>query len=125
VTTQRLFAAAALCAAIAIAAGAFGSHGATGRDAELLKTGALYQLIHAVAVFAFAGRFRGPATVLLAGSGVFAFSLYALALGAPRWFGAIAPLGGTAMIVGWLWIAYRASMSRNASTSESETDLST
>jgi uncharacterized membrane protein YgdD (TMEM256/DUF423 family) len=125
VTSHRLVALAALFAAIAIAAGAFGSHGAGAREAELLRTGGFYQLVHAVAVIGFAGRFRGPAVALLAGSAIFAFSLYGLALGAPRWLGAIAPVGGSAMIIGWLWIAYRASMSRNASTSESKTDLST
>lgn len=124
-TSHRLLSFAALFAAIAIAAGAFGAHGANAREAELLRTGAFYQLVHAVAVIGFAGRFRGPAMALLAGSAIFAFSLYGLALGAPRWLGAVAPLGGSAMIVGWLWIAYRASLSRNASTSESETDLST
>ena len=36
------------------------------------------------------------------GMAVFCGSLYALALGAPRWFGAITPLGGVAFIVGWL-----------------------
>ncbi|NUO74211.1 MAG: DUF423 domain-containing protein, partial [Frateuria sp.] len=33
---------------------------------------------------------------------LFCGSLYALALGAPRWCGAITPLGGVAFIVGWL-----------------------
>jgi uncharacterized membrane protein YgdD (TMEM256/DUF423 family) len=33
---------------------------------------------------------------------IFCGSLYALALGAPRWFGAITPVGGVAFIVGWI-----------------------
>jgi uncharacterized membrane protein YgdD (TMEM256/DUF423 family) len=37
---------------------------------------------------------------------IFSGSLYAMTLGAPRWFGAITPIGGTAFIVGWLWLAY-------------------
>ncbi len=45
---------------------------------------------------------------MLGGAAVFAFSLYVMALGAPRWFGAITPLGGLGMIGGWLWLAMTA-----------------
>ena len=37
---------------------------------------------------------------------VFAGSLYALALGAPRWLGAITPLGGLLMIGAWIAVAW-------------------
>jgi uncharacterized membrane protein YgdD (TMEM256/DUF423 family) len=121
----RLVPLAAISAAIAVAAGAFGSHGASGRAAELLAIGGIYQLTHAIAVVALSGRYNGPATMLLGGSAVFAISLYVLALGGARWMGAVAPIGGSAMILGWLWLAYRASVSRKDSTSDSETDLST
>lgn len=117
--------AACISAACAIAAGAFGAHAASGPAVEWLKTGAQYQLIHAVAVFAAAGRYRGPSGTLLAGSLVFSFSLYAVAMGGPRWLGAVAPIGGSLMILGWMWMAYRVSVSRKAATSASETDLST
>ena len=116
---------ACLSAAIAIAAGAFGAHAAAGPAVEWLKTGGTYQLIHAAAVLATARRFPGPALVLLFGSCIFSFSLYALALGGPHLLGAVAPIGGSMMILGWLWMAYRASASRNSATSASETDLST
>ncbi len=112
-TRDGLFASAAFSAAIAIAAGAFGAHGANGDAVEWLRTGGTYQLTHAVAVVATAERFRGPALTLLIGSLIFAFSLYALALGAPRWFGAITPIGGTAMIFGWIWCGYRALRQRS------------
>jgi uncharacterized membrane protein YgdD (TMEM256/DUF423 family) len=39
---------------------------------------------------------------------VFAGSLYLMALGAPRWFGMITPLGGAALIAGWLRLAWTA-----------------
>lgn len=100
---------AALSAALAVAAGAFGAHGTEGQAAEWLKTGAIYQMIHAVAVLALAGKHDGPATALLAGGAIFALTLYAMALGAPRWLGAVTPIGGVVMIAGWLWLAYRAS----------------
>jgi len=100
---------AALSAAIAVAAGAYGAHGATGAAAEWLKTGATYQMVHAVAAvgLAVAGLAGLGAWLLLAGSALFAGTLYAMALGAPHWLGAITPLGGLAMIVGWLLIALR------------------
>jgi uncharacterized membrane protein YgdD (TMEM256/DUF423 family) len=120
-----LRAGACVSAGVAIAAGAFGAHAASGSAIEWLKTGASYQLVHAVAVFVAGRQYRAPSRVLQAGSLVFSFSLYALALGGPRWIGAIAPLGGSAMIIGWLWMAYRVSSSRKLATSLNETDLST
>ena len=97
---------AAVSAAVAIAAGAFGAHAAQGKAVEWLHTGAMYQLIHAIAAIVVLPRNRPAALLMLAGATIFAFSLYAMALGAPRWFGAITPLGGVAMIGGWLWLAF-------------------
>jgi uncharacterized membrane protein YgdD (TMEM256/DUF423 family) len=97
---------AALSAALAIAAGAFGAHGASSpQAAEWLRTGGLYQLIHAVAALAVIGVARGAAILLLIGAAIFAVSLYAIALGCPRWLGAVTPIGGAMMIGGWLWAA--------------------
>ncbi len=98
---------AAVSAAMAVAAGAFGAHGAAGQqEAEWLRTGGIYQLIHAVAALAIMGFARGPAITLLVGGAIFSITLYAMALGAPKWFGAITPIGGTLLIVGWLWAAW-------------------
>lgn len=98
---------ASLSAALAIAAGAFGAHGASSHEAaEWLRTGGLYQLIHAVAALTLASGARGPASLLLAGAAIFAFTLYAMAMGGPRWLGAVTPIGGTLMIAGWLWAAW-------------------
>ncbi len=98
---------AAVSAAMAVGAGAFGAHGAAGaQQADWLRTGGLYQLIHAVAAIAIMGTARGPAIVLLAGGALFALTLYAMALGAPRWLGAITPVGGVLLIAGWLWAAW-------------------
>jgi uncharacterized membrane protein YgdD (TMEM256/DUF423 family) len=38
---------------------------------------------------------------------LFSGSLYALALGAPSWTGAITPIGGLAFMAGWLTLAWR------------------
>jgi uncharacterized membrane protein YgdD (TMEM256/DUF423 family) len=102
---DRLLVFAALSATVAIGAGAFGAHGAAPPASEWLKTGGLYQLIHAIAIIALIDKARRPAWMLLVGSMIFAGSLYLMALGAPRWFGAITPIGGALMIAGWLWVA--------------------
>jgi uncharacterized membrane protein YgdD (TMEM256/DUF423 family) len=44
--------------------------------------------------------------LLLIGAAIFAVSLYAMALGCPRWLGAVTPIGGAMMIGGWLWAAF-------------------
>jgi uncharacterized membrane protein YgdD (TMEM256/DUF423 family) len=41
------------------------------------------------------------------GAAIFSGTLYALALGAPRWLGAVTPLGGSLLIAGWLVLAWR------------------
>jgi uncharacterized membrane protein YgdD (TMEM256/DUF423 family) len=98
---------ACLSAALAIGAGAFGAHGvADPKAAEWLRTGGLYQLVHAVAALAIMGVARGAAALMLAGAAIFAATLYAMALGAPRWLGAVTPVGGAMMIAGWLWAAW-------------------
>lgn len=100
---------AAISAAIAVGVGAFAAHGASPHVAELLRTGALYQMVHAVAVIALTKGKKGgvAAMLLLAGSVVFAGSIYLLAFGAPRWIGPITPIGGLGMIAGWVLLAAR------------------
>lgn len=102
---------AALSAVIAIAVGAAAVHGVQDPQAKAwLQTGVQFQLPHAIAVFALLGwrdtpMVRRGAWGLLIGSLIFALTLDGLALGAPRWFGAITPIGGTAMLISWLWLA--------------------
>jgi len=102
--------------ALAVAAGAFGAHSLdwnlAGRSAENWETGARYQMYHALALVLcgmLAGRGRATriaAWSFLAGTLVFCGALYTLGLGGPRWFGAIAPFGGTLMILGWVALAF-------------------
>jgi uncharacterized membrane protein YgdD (TMEM256/DUF423 family) len=102
-----LFVLAALSGAIAVGAGAFGAHGASGSAAEWLKTGAHYQLIHAVAALvALRLEVRGAGWLFVVGGGVFAGTLYLMAVGLPRWLGAVTPIGGVLLIAGWLWLAW-------------------
>jgi uncharacterized membrane protein YgdD (TMEM256/DUF423 family) len=98
---------AALSGALAVAAGAFGAHGASGPAVDWLKTGAQYQLLHAIAALAILRLdAKGPAILFLAGGAIFAGTLYLMALGLPRWLGAITPIGGALLIAGWLWLAW-------------------
>lgn len=113
---QALLVAATLSAAMAVAAGAFGAHGASSaKAAEWLRTGGEYQLIHGVAVMALGltGRFVRQGWVMIFGAFIFAATLYSMAMGGPRWLGAITPIGGTLLIGAWLWIAV-AALSSNA-----------
>jgi uncharacterized membrane protein YgdD (TMEM256/DUF423 family) len=104
-----LVALAALSGAIAVGAGAFGAHGAEGKAAEWLRTGATYQLIHVVAALvAVQMGAKGAGWLFVVGAAIFAFTLYAMAFGAPRWLGAITPIGGTALVAAWLWLAWHA-----------------
>jgi uncharacterized membrane protein YgdD (TMEM256/DUF423 family) len=103
---------AGLAGASAVAFGAFGAHALRGTlDAAALATwhtGVEYHFWHALALLVVVagipgGRARRIAIgSFIAGIVLFPGSLYALALGAPRFVGAITPLGGVAFIAGWL-----------------------
>ena len=98
---------AALSGAMAVGAGAFGAHAANGTAQEWLRTGAQYQLIHALAaLIAMRLDARGPAWLFVIGALVFAATLYLMALGLPRWLGAVTPIGGALLIIGWFWLAW-------------------
>lgn len=100
---------AALSAAIAIGAAAFGAHGAASEQAAgWLRTGGEYQLAHAIAAMVVGARHPRIGWAMLAGAALFAATLYGMAVGAPRWFGAITPVGGVAMIGAWLTLAVQA-----------------
>ena len=100
---------AALSGAVAVIAGAFGAHGASGKAAEWLRTGGEYEILHALAaILAVQLCARLAGWVLLAGSVLFAATLYLMALGWPHWLGAVTPVGGMGMIIGWLLLAWQA-----------------
>lgn len=94
--------------ATAIAAGAFAAHGASPSAGELLRTGAAWQSVAALAALYCSWRGAGLAGVLfLFGGAAFAGALYALAFGAPPVFGAVAPVGGGSLILAWAALAWR------------------
>ena len=106
----------ALAGFLAVSFGAFGAHALgdalTERAAGWWETATLYLLVHAALATALsasnAEKFGAAAAVLLAGGLLFAATLYAMALGAPRWFGAITPIGGLGMLAGWAMVAWTA-----------------
>ncbi len=107
----------------AVAAGAFGAHALRASlSPDLLaiyQTGALYHLVHAVALFGTALLGRAANVAAIAGAAGVAFavgillfsgSLYVLAMTGTRWLGAITPIGGVSFMIGWallIWAGFR------------------
>ncbi|CAM5536812.1 DUF423 domain-containing protein [Rhodanobacter lindaniclasticus] len=101
--------------ASAVLLGAFGAHALRGvldaRGLDLWRTAVDYHVWHALALaLAVAlGRGRGArvaTAAFAAGIVLFSGSLYALALGAPRWVGIVTPFGGLAFVAGWLALGW-------------------
>jgi len=99
-----------------VLAGTIAAHLSTQpRTADLLRTGAVYGLVHAtalIAVIALAqGREprRGAAAVagwsFAAGIVLFSGSLFALAGSEAHWLGWMTPVGGVALLMGWAALA--------------------
>jgi len=123
----------AVLGALAVACGAFGAHvlkGALSKStikqelgeqeiaAKLSnwETAARYQMYHALALLAVGFlAARNPTRVadlagcaFTAGTLIFSGSLYALVLTGERWLGAVVPIGGVLLIVGWIIMAIAA-----------------
>jgi len=118
--THSWIAVGALWCAVSIAAGAFGAHGLKARlDADALalwETAARYFMYAGFGLMAIglaasreAVRGTGAAGVsLLIGSLIFSGTVAVLALGGPRWFGAITPIGGLLLTVGFVLFGWNA-----------------
>jgi uncharacterized membrane protein YgdD (TMEM256/DUF423 family) len=110
----------AVLAAASVGAGAFGAHGLAERldprSLELWETAARYLMYGAFGVIATGILERlwaqkllvAAAWCLLAGTVVFSGTVFGLAVGAPRFLGAITPLGGLLLIAGFLLLAWAA-----------------
>lgn len=108
-------------AALAVVAGAFGAHALAGRlDAHALslwETAARYLMYGALGILAVGLAARSSnrnlaaaGWCLLSGTLIFSGTVAALALGGPRWLGAITPIGGLLLIAGFVlfgWVALR------------------
>lgn len=104
--------------------GAFGAHAlratlaATGRT-ETFETAVRYHFYHALALLLIGLLLdKFPVKTLeyaglsiLLGTLIFSGSLYILSLSGVRWLGAVAPIGGTLMIIGWVLLLVSVSRS--------------
>lgn len=107
---------------LAVAIGAFGAHGLEPWWATLpdgadrlrwFKTGSLYHLVHiaafvGVAMLPLAG-YEGPWLMrayvgFVAGLLLFVGSLYVMSITGTRVLGAVTPIGGLALLFGWLGV---------------------
>ena len=117
---RLLIAAAAVSAFIGVGFGAFGAHGLRKRLTPdmlaVFEIGVRYQLVHALALLgagAAAARLAPGAlatagVLFVLGTLVFSGSLYILALSGRKWLGAVTPLGGLALLAGWVCLAWAA-----------------
>jgi len=115
-----ILAAGGLLIAAATVLGALGAHALQTRLAperlQVYETAVRYHFYHALGLLAIglAARVVGsslirPAAILvIAGIVLFSGSLYALTFGAPRLIGVITPIGGVALILGWIVFAVAA-----------------
>jgi uncharacterized membrane protein YgdD (TMEM256/DUF423 family) len=115
--------AAAVGGFLSVTAGAAATHIAAGkRAAELLRSGALYGMVHAAALIAVTAIAQSGDRIGLAltvagwsfvsGMLLFSLSLFALALTGREWLGMITPFGGAGLLVGWAALAVHASSRR-------------
>jgi uncharacterized membrane protein YgdD (TMEM256/DUF423 family) len=124
--TQFFLTIAAIFGGLSVAGGAFGAHALrekiSDRSLEIFDTGARYQMYHALALLVVAmlmSRLETPPTALVVsgwlfiiGVVIFSGSLYALSLTGIKSLGAVAPLGGLALILGWGALAVAAATTK-------------
>lgn len=114
---RGIVAAGALLGASAVMLGAFGVHALQGRltpqQAGWWDTAVQYQAWHALALLVTAAlplrRSAMAGWCFGVGALIFSGTLYLMALGLPRWLGAVTPIGGVLLIAGWLllgWFAF-------------------
>jgi uncharacterized membrane protein YgdD (TMEM256/DUF423 family) len=114
---------AAALGCLAVGLGAFGAHGLASRMSDLpdgaqrldwWKTAALYHLLHALALALTAGLLgdsragKIACAAFTAGIVLFSGSLYTMTLTGIRVLGAVTPLGGLSLMVGWAALAIAA-----------------
>lgn len=113
---RKYFSIGACCAVLAIALGAFGAHGlkemVSERMLQNFETGVRYQMYSALGLMLLAlastivkenKKLATGAMLIFAGTIVFSGSLYIMALTGETMLGAITPIGGVLMIVGWIF----------------------
>jgi uncharacterized membrane protein YgdD (TMEM256/DUF423 family) len=114
---RRTLAIAGALIALATALGAFGAHALKAHlsqdKLQVYETAVRYHFIHALGLLAIgvllrsidAELLRWSAALVLTGIILFSGSLYLLTFGAPPFLGIITPIGGLALIAGWILFA--------------------
>lgn len=105
---------AAVLGFLCVALGAFAAHGLSDPQAQgWMRTGAEYGFVHVLASLAClslmqagARRARLAPPFFLSGAVIFTGTLAAMALGGPRWLGAVTPIGGVLFLIGWGVLAW-------------------
>ena len=107
-----------LFAALSVLLGAFGAHALKNRlsieDLTIFEIAVRYQMYHALGLLCMGvvGFYLTeklvsiPAYFMILGIIIFSGSLLLLVFTNLRWFGAITPIGGFCLIIGWLLLAY-------------------
>jgi uncharacterized membrane protein YgdD (TMEM256/DUF423 family) len=117
--SERWISTGAALMALLVTLGALGAHSlapyfVADRGAEFWGKAVSYHALHALGILGYGLYLRAnprcawPAWCFAIGILLFSGSLYAMALGAPRWFGMITPFGGTVWIVAWIGFAVQA-----------------
>lgn len=109
---------AAVFGLVAVGLGAFGAHGLKDvltrhATADIWETAVFYHFVHAVVMLVLASRISraaGPWWCFVLGTILFSGTLYILAVTNMRWLGAITPLGGLSLMIGWGWLVFRPAM---------------
>ena len=115
---KNLIVAGSIIAALSVLFGAFGAHGLkTLLSLEYLaifETAVRYQLYHALGLMLMGisgfhlpdNLIQLPSYFLIFGTVIFSGTLITLVLTDLKWLGAITPIGGLCLIIGWLLFAY-------------------
>ena len=105
-------------AALAILFGAFGSHALkeklTSEQLEIYDIATRYLMFHALGIFAIgilgyqvpSVVLTWPLLIMIFGILIFSGSLYLISLAGYKKLGMVTPIGGLALIISWLMVAY-------------------
>lgn len=116
-SSGRVLAIAGVLLALATVFGAFGAHALKAHLSpdrlQVYETAVRYHFFHALGLLGIglalrtidSGPLRWAAMLIVIGIVLFSGSLYALTFGAPRLMGIVTPVGGLALIAGWICFA--------------------
>ena len=118
---RRCIAVGALLMLLGVVLGAFGAHALqqllAPRQLASYQTSVHYQMLHSIGLVLLGlvaratgegSALRWSARLMLAGIVLFSGSIYLMTAGAPRWLGAVTPVGGVSFMLAWALLARHA-----------------